>query len=53
MEKNLDDKQVLCLSLTMPWVFGLVLEWHDNSELSPLGDASAKFLTKRNFKAGL
>ena len=24
----------------MPWVFGLVLKWHDNSELSPLGDAS-------------
>ena len=26
----------------MHWVFGLVLEWHDNSEFSPLGDASAK-----------
>ena len=37
---RLDDKQVLCLWLTMPWVFGLVLKWHDNSELSPLGDAS-------------
>ena len=24
----------------MPWVFGLVLKWHDNSELSPVGDAS-------------
>ena len=37
---RLDDKQVLCLWLTMPWVFGLVLKWHDNFELSPLGDAS-------------
>ena len=26
----------------MSWVFGLVLKWHDNSELSLLGDASAK-----------
>ena len=26
----------------MSRVFGLVLKWHDNSELSPLGDASAK-----------
>ena len=34
----------------MPWAFGLVLKWHDNSELSPLGDASASFLTKRNLK---
>ena len=25
----------------MSWVFGLVLKWHDNSELSSLGDASA------------
>ena len=24
----------------MPWVFGLAFKWHDNSELSPLGDAS-------------
>ena len=24
----------------MPWVLGLVLKWHDNSELSLLGDAS-------------
>ena len=51
--KSLDDKKVLCLWLTMPWVFGLVLKWHDNSVLSPLGAASAKYsLTKRNFKAG-
>ena len=26
----------------MPWIFGLVLKWHDNSELSHLGDGSAK-----------
>ena len=26
----------------MPWVFGLVLKWHDNSEVSLLGDGSAK-----------
>ena len=38
--KRLDDKWVLCLWLTMPWVFGLVLKWHDDSESSPLGDAS-------------
>ena len=24
----------------MPWVFALVLKWHENSEISPLGDAS-------------
>ena len=36
----------------MPWVFGLVLKWHDNSELSHLGDASAQFLTEQNFRAG-
>ena len=34
--KRLDDKWVLCLWLTMPWVFGLVLKWHDDSESSPL-----------------
>ena len=38
--KSLDSKQVLCLWLTMSWVFGLVLKWHDNSEISLLGDAS-------------
>ena len=27
----------------MPWVFRLVLKWHDNSEESTLGDASARF----------
>ena len=26
----------------MPWVFGLALKWHDNSEVFHLGDASAK-----------
>ena len=24
----------------MPWVFGLLLKWHDNSEVPPPGDAS-------------
>ena len=38
--KRQDDKKVLCLWLTMHWVFGLVLMWHDHSELSPLRDGS-------------
>ena len=49
--KSLDDKQVLCLWLTMPWVFGIVLKWHDNSELSHLGDASAKFPDQTEFQS--
>ena len=35
----------------MPWVFGLVLKWHDNSELSLLGDASAKLLDPTKFQS--
>ena len=35
----------------MPWVFGLVLKWHDNSELSPFGDASAKFPDQTEFQS--
>ena len=35
----------------MLWVFGLVLKWHDNSELSHLGDASAKFLDQTEFQS--
>ena len=31
----------------MPLVLGLMLEWHDNSELSPLGDTSAKIRWQR------
>ena len=36
----------------MSWVFGLVLEWHDNSELSPSEKHPQNSLTKRKFKAG-
>ena len=36
----------------MPWVFGLVLKWHDNSELSPFGDASVIPWSEQNFSAG-
>ena len=35
----------------MPWVKGLVLKWHDNSDLSPLGDASAKFPDQTEFQS--
>ena len=35
----------------MPWVFGLVLKCHDNSELSPLEDASAKFPDQTEFQS--
>ena len=35
----------------MPWVFGLVLKWHDNSGLSHLGDASAKFPDQTEFES--
>ena len=35
----------------MPWVFGLVLKWHDNSEVSPLGDASVIPCTNKNFQS--
>ena len=35
----------------MLWVFGLVLNWHDNSELSPLGNASAKFPDQTDFQS--
>ena len=52
MRKRLNDKKVLRQWLTMPWVFGLVLKWHDNSELSPLGDASVIPWPEQNFSAG-
>ena len=35
----------------MPWVFGLVLKWHDNSELSPLGHASVKFPDQKELQS--
>ena len=35
----------------MPWVFGFVLKWHDNSELSHLGNASAKFSDQEEFQS--
>ena len=35
----------------MPWVFGLVLKWHYNSEFLPSEMHLQNSLTKRNFKA--
>ena len=49
--KSLDDKISLMSMTNMLWVFGLVLKWHDNSELSHLGDASAKFPDQTEFQS--
>ena len=48
------QRQIILVSMTtMSWVFGLVLKWHDNSELSPLGGASAKFPDPMKFQSSI
>ena len=52
-EERKSRRQMSLMSMTdtMPWVCGLALKWHDNSELSHLGDASSKFLDQTEFQS--
>ena len=48
--KSLDDKEVLCLWLTVPWVLGPCTQVAWKFRASPLGDASAKFPDQTKFQ---